>query len=91
MGVALVAYLWLPDFPHNTWWGFSAADKQLAVQRMTEDVGMKDDTSKVSIWEATKLALGDYKRASSPLPSRSGPFSFLLPPPSAALLSSCSC
>ncbi|BGP37434.1 hypothetical protein JCM10450v2_001343 [Rhodotorula kratochvilovae] len=61
MAVALIAYFILPDFPHNTWWGFSKAEKQLAVQRMTEDVGMKDDTSKVSNWQALKLALGDYK------------------------------
>lgn len=64
MAVAVIAFFVLPDFPHNVRWGFSKEEKQLAVQRMTEDVGMKDDTSKISNWDATKLALCDYKRAS---------------------------
>lgn len=64
MAVAVIAFFVLPDFPHNTRWGFSKEEKQLAVQRMTEDVGMKDDTSRISNWDATKLALCDYKRAS---------------------------
>ncbi|KPV77091.1 uncharacterized protein RHOBADRAFT_49403 [Rhodotorula graminis WP1] len=61
MAVAVIAFFVLPDFPHNTRWGFSKEEKQLAVQRMTEDVGMKDDTSKISNWEALKLSLCDYK------------------------------
>ena len=58
MAVAVIAFFVLPDFPHNVRWGFSKEEKQLAVQRMTED------TSKISNWDATKLALCDYKRAS---------------------------
>ncbi|TNY20064.1 MFS general substrate transporter [Rhodotorula diobovata] len=61
MFVALIAYFVLPDFPSAPGWGFSKAEKQLAVQRMTEDVGIKDDTSKISNWAAVKLALTDYK------------------------------
>ncbi|GAA5907313.1 hypothetical protein JCM8208_007152 [Rhodotorula glutinis] len=60
MAVAVIAFFVLPDFPHNSR-GFSKEEKQLAVQRMTEDVGLNDDTSQISNWEAVKLALCDYK------------------------------
>ncbi|GAA6006173.1 hypothetical protein JCM10207_000550 [Rhodosporidiobolus poonsookiae] len=56
---ALLAIPILPDFPHNSR-GFTKAELELAQLRMTEDVGVKDDT-KVSNWQALKLALGDYK------------------------------
>ncbi|BGP05329.1 putative transporter [Rhodotorula toruloides] len=59
MAVAVISVFILPDFPHNSR-GFSAEEKELAQLRMTEDVGMKDETT-VSTWTALKIALGDYK------------------------------
>jgi hypothetical protein len=38
MFVALVAIVMLPDFPHNTFRGFTAEERQLAQLRMLEDV-----------------------------------------------------
>ncbi|BGP29393.1 hypothetical protein JCM10296v2_001132 [Rhodotorula toruloides] len=59
MAVAVISVFILPDFPHNSR-GFSAEEKELAQLRMTEDVGMKDETT-VSTGTALKIALGDYK------------------------------
>lgn len=59
MAFAVISVFILPDFPHNSR-GFSAEEKELAQLRMTEDVGMKDETT-VSTWTAVKLSLGDYK------------------------------
>ncbi|GAA6041295.1 hypothetical protein JCM8097_001322 [Rhodosporidiobolus ruineniae] len=56
---ALLAIPILPDFPHNSR-GFSKAELELAQLRMTEDVGVKDETN-VSTMQALKLALTDYK------------------------------
>ncbi|GAA5924645.1 uncharacterized protein JCM15063_005698 [Sporobolomyces koalae] len=58
-GVALIAAFVLPDFPKNSR-GFSEQERHLAETRMTEDMGMADET-KVSSWTALKLALRDYK------------------------------
>lgn len=45
MFVALVAIVMLPDFPHNTFRGFTAEERQLAQLRMLEDVGLSDTTA----------------------------------------------
>ncbi|GAA5908892.1 uncharacterized protein JCM6883_004205 [Sporobolomyces salmoneus] len=57
--VGVITAFILPDFPHNSR-GFSATEKHLAETRMTEDTGMKDET-KVSTFQALKMALCDYK------------------------------
>lgn len=57
--VGLVAILVLPDFPKNSR-GFSSTERHLAETRMTEDMGMKDET-KVSSFRALKMAVSDYK------------------------------
>ncbi|BGP22192.1 hypothetical protein JCM10295v2_001070 [Rhodotorula toruloides] len=59
MAVAVISVFILPDFPHNSR-GFTAEEKELAQLRMTEDVGVKDETT-VSTWTALTLALGDYR------------------------------
>ncbi|GAA5973309.1 hypothetical protein JCM11641_003066 [Rhodosporidiobolus odoratus] len=58
---ALVAIPILPDFPHNTKRGFTKEELELAELRMTEDVGVKDDTAKISTKKALWLAISDYK------------------------------
>ncbi|GAA5891734.1 hypothetical protein JCM5296_001847 [Sporobolomyces johnsonii] len=59
MFIALIAIFVLPDFPKNSR-GFSAEEKHLAQQRMTEDIGVKDET-KVSSFKALTLVMTDYK------------------------------
>ncbi|GAA5885176.1 hypothetical protein JCM6882_007262 [Rhodosporidiobolus microsporus] len=59
VAVALIAMLVLPDFPHNSRW-FSKDEKELAQLRMTEDVGVKDETT-ISTLAALRLAVTDYK------------------------------
>lgn len=41
MFVALIAIVMLPDFPHNTRFGFSKEELQVAQLRMLEDVSNK--------------------------------------------------
>lgn len=41
MFVALIAIVMLPDFPHNTRFGFSKEELQVAQLRMLEDVSTR--------------------------------------------------
>jgi len=62
MFFALVAMVMLPDFPHNTRWGFSAEEIQVAQLRMLEDVGEVDQDSSEDKWHTgLTMALRDYK------------------------------
>ncbi|GAA6024824.1 hypothetical protein JCM11491_005664, partial [Sporobolomyces phaffii] len=57
--VAVIAAFVLPDFPKNSR-GFSSSEKHLAETRMTEDMGMKDQSNQ-SPFACLKMALTDYK------------------------------
>lgn len=62
MFFALIAMAMLPDFPHNTRWGFSAEEIQVAQLRMLEDVGEVDQDSSEDKWyTGFVLAIKDYK------------------------------
>jgi len=62
MFVALIAIVMLPDFPHNTRFGFSKEELQVAQLRMLEDVGEVDVDSKEDKWYAGfVMALSDWK------------------------------
>ncbi|ORY28046.1 major facilitator superfamily domain-containing protein [Naematelia encephala] len=62
MFFAIVAVFMLPDFPHNTRWGFSPEERKVAQIRMMEDVGEVDQDSSEDKWYAGfVMALSDWK------------------------------
>lgn len=50
MFFALVAMVMLPDFPHNTRFGLTTEERQVAQLRMLEDVGELDQDSREDKW-----------------------------------------
>jgi len=67
MFVALIAIVMLPDFPHNTRFGFSKEELQVAQLRMLEDVGEVDVDSKEDKWYAGfVMALSVSRRLQTP-------------------------
>lgn len=62
VGVALVSFFLLPNYPHNTRW-IKGEERTVAIWRLIEDVGEADDaeTDAVSMWQGFLLAVKDYK------------------------------
>ncbi|CAD0108267.1 unnamed protein product, partial [Aureobasidium uvarum] len=62
IGIAFLAFFVLPNFPRTTKW-LSEEERQLAVWRLQEDIGMDDWVSSEgqSFWHGFKLAFTDIK------------------------------
>ncbi|KAI4722797.1 MFS transporter [Aureobasidium sp. EXF-10727] len=62
IGIAFIAFFVLPNFPRTTKW-LSEEERQLAVWRLQEDIGMDDWVSSEgqSFWHGFKLAFTDIK------------------------------
>lgn len=61
IGVAIVAFFILPNFPHTTAW-LTEEERELAIWRLTEDIGQEDYTeANESFFHGAKLAFTDIK------------------------------
>lgn len=62
VGVALISFFLLPNYPHNTRW-IKGEERTIAIWRLIEDVGEADDAeaNTVSMWQGFLLAVKDYK------------------------------
>lgn len=64
MLVAVIAFFVLPDFPSTTRW-LSPQERALAELRMTEDVGVSDDSAskeeQTSAWLGLQQAFTDWR------------------------------
>jgi hypothetical protein len=62
IGIAIASFFILPNFPRTTTW-LSEEERQLAVWRLQEDIGMDDWTSseEQSFWQGMFLAFKDAK------------------------------
>jgi sugar phosphate permease len=62
VGVALISYFVLPNFPRTTGW-LTEEERQLAIWRLEEDVGEDDwiDSEHQTFWKGAKMAFLDPK------------------------------
>lgn len=63
VGVGLLMMMLLPDFPHNTTTFFSKEEREIAVQRLTEDTGESDIEGEMggTPWQGFILSVKDPK------------------------------
>lgn len=62
VGVALIAYFALPNYPHNTFW-LKGEERAIAIWRLIEDNGANDtaEDDKVSMRQGFTMAVRDPK------------------------------
>lgn len=60
IGVAIVAGVFLPDYPSTTRW-LSEEERAFAAWRLIDDAQESDDRHSDSVWDGVKMAFKDYR------------------------------